>query len=135
MSNSSIRIGSLMGIPIYLHYSFLAILPFPFAGLQATFDVDAAALLQVLAHGLGEFVPADDREPLRLLLALSVLSSVRAIHGHVKLRDGRTVRGIAHLGIRPEVTAEHHFVEPRHKTKSFRGASSRAYCTETCLLL
>src|SRR5258706_8145838 len=49
------------------------VLVLPLARLQAPFDVDLRALLQVLARDLGELAEERDAMPFRLLLHLAVL--------------------------------------------------------------
>jgi Zn-dependent protease/CBS domain-containing protein len=107
MARSSVRIGSILGIPIYLHYSFLLILPFlawafgnNIKALAAHADVPAGLL------GLSPYVWG-------LLIALGLFGSVllhELGHSVVAMRKHVSIRGItlmimggvAHLEEMPE---------------------------------
>ena len=91
MSRSSIRVGSIIGIPIYLHYSFLLILPFlawsfgnNIKALAAHAEVPAAAL---------DFSPY----VWGLFIALGLFGSVllhELGHSVIAMRKSVSIRGI-----------------------------------------
>lgn len=91
MLKSSIRIGSIIGIPIYLHFSFLLILPF----LAWSFGNNLKALAgytDVSADRL-----AYSPYMWGLLIAVSLFASVllhELGHSWVALRKGVKIRGI-----------------------------------------
>jgi len=57
--------------------TLLAFLVLPFAGLDATFDEDERALLEVLLGDLGLLAPNDNLVPFGALLALAVAVLIR----------------------------------------------------------
>ncbi len=74
----------------------------PLAGLQAAFDVDRAAFLQVFAGDLGQAVVHDHAVPFGFFAALAaglVLPLRRG--GQRQVADGRAVRAVAHFGVAP----------------------------------
>src|SRR5256714_1287322 len=88
----------------------LAVLVLPLARLQASFDVDLRALLEVLARDLRELAEEGDAVPFRLLLHLArlVLPLVGGRDGNV--RDRAAVRHVARLRIASEVAHQNHLV-------------------------
>src|SRR5882672_12253433 len=79
----------------------LLILPLP--GLDATFDVDLAALGEVLAADLGELAEADHAVPLGGFLLRSALVRPALGGGHAQVRDRLPALGESHLRVRAEV--------------------------------
>ena len=91
MSRSSIRIGSILGIPIYLHYSFLLILPFLAYAFGNNIKAMAAhADVPVAILGFSPYVWG-------LFIALGLFGSVllhELGHSVVAMRKAVKIRGI-----------------------------------------
>src|SRR6266480_162280 len=94
--------------------ALLAFLVLPFAGLDAAFDEDQRALLEILLGDFGLFAPDDDLVPLGALLALPVFVFVRLIRGHGKICDGLAAAGVARFWIAAQTADENDFVD-RHE--------------------
>lgn len=91
MEKSSLKVGSIMGIPIYLHLSFLLILPF----LAWSFGRNLKNMAQFAAVPMGQL--AYSPYAWGLLIALALFASVllhELGHSYVALRKGVGIRGI-----------------------------------------
>lgn len=88
------------------------ILPFP--GLQLAFDVDATALVQVLAAYLREPVPGNNAVPFCLLLLFPVLALPSLRGGQGEGCHLGTALGVAQLRISAQIADEHHHVQHRY---------------------
>src|SRR5690606_16996731 len=88
------------------------VLVLPLAGLEATFDIDRAALAQVFARDFGQAVIEDDAMPFGFFAALAgalVLPLRGGGNGHVA--DGGPIGAVAHFGIASQVADEYDFVD------------------------
>lgn len=91
MEKSSLRVGTIMGIPIYLHFSFLLILPF----LAWSFGSNLKNMAQFADVPIGQL--AYSPYVWGLLLALALFASVllhELGHSYVAMRKGVGIRGI-----------------------------------------
>jgi hypothetical protein len=96
---------------VLLHAVLVGVL----ARLQAAFDVDRAALLQVFAGDLGHAVKEGDAVPFGFFLALAaVLVLPLPAGGHRDVADGRAAGQIAHFGVLAEVADDDDFVDRGH---------------------
>ena len=92
----------------------LAFLVLPLAGADRAFDVDLAALLQVLAADLGLTGEEADPMPLGGLLLVAVLVFPDVAGGQAQVGHGVAVGQVAQLGIGAEVADEDDFVDGCH---------------------
>src|SRR4029077_19958668 len=90
--------------------ALLAFLVLPFAGLDAAFDKDERALLQILLGDFGLLAPDDNLVPLGAFLALAVFVFVRLIGGDGKIGDGLASAGVARFRIAAQAANENDFV-------------------------
>jgi len=74
------------------------------AGLQAAFDVDRGALLEVLAHDLGQAAEERDAVPFGQFLLFAGLAVLRLVRGGDRdVRDGVAARHVADFRVAAEV--------------------------------
>src|SRR3954451_21828996 len=81
------------------------------AGLDATLDVDLAALREILGADLRALAPHDDAVPLGALLALSVLVVPALARREPQLADALPARRVPHVGISAEITDQNDLVD------------------------
>ena len=93
---------------------FHAVLVGVLARLQAAFDVDRAALLQVFARDLGLASEQHDAVPLRALLLLAALVLPLLARRDVEVGDGFAAGGIARFRVAAEVAEQDHLVDGGH---------------------
>ena len=84
---------------------------FPCVGLQATLNVDLAALFQVLADDFGELAPEHEPMPLGALLALTLAIVPALVGRQVDVGHRRTTRRVADFGVSSQITDEDDFVD------------------------
>src|SRR5258708_4825047 len=97
------------------HVLFLAgRLIVPGAGLQAAFDVDLAALLQILAGNLRQPLPQHHIVPFGAVLPLAVFALETLVGGQGDLRDRRALRRELHFGILAKVSNQDDFIYAFH---------------------
>ncbi len=87
------------------------VLRFPFAGLQATFDVDFAALGQVLLADVSQLAPSHDGMVLGALLLLPLGVGPLRGSGHREVAHALAARSAAALGIPRQVPDDHCAIE------------------------
>src|SRR5215831_17736268 len=90
--------------------ALLAFLVLPFARLNAAFNVDHRALLQILLANLGQLSPRGDAVPFGALLALAIAVFVGFVGGHGEVRDGLAASGVARFGIAAQSADENHLI-------------------------
>jgi len=88
----------------------LAFFVLPFARLDAAFDENERALLQVLLGDFGLLAPDDDFVPFGALLAFPVFVFVRLIGGDGKIGDGLAPAGVAGFWIAAQAAYENDFI-------------------------
>src|SRR6202034_3444937 len=76
----------------------------PRSGLQAAFDVNLAALLQILARNLGQALPEHHIVPLGAVLPLAALVLEALVGGDGDLSHGRALRRVFDLWIFPKIS-------------------------------
>ena len=91
-----------------------AVFIFPLAGLNAAFDINGAALREVLVTHLGGLSPDDDAVPFGSLLALAALVVPGLAGRQGEVYDGLAVRSRTELRIATEVTDENCFIDTCH---------------------
>src|SRR5262249_54397823 len=79
--------------------AFLAFFVLPFARLDAAFDENKRALLQILLSDLRLFAPHYDLVPFGALLALAIFVAVGFIGGHGKVGDGLSPSRVTSLRV------------------------------------
>ena len=89
----------------------LAVLVLPLAGGELAFDIDEAALAQVLVAVFGGTLEDHDAVPFRAVYTLAVLIGIGFIGGDAQGSDGRAVLGVAQFRITTKTTDEHNSVE------------------------
>src|SRR2546429_1587684 len=95
--------------------TLLAFLVLPFARLDASFDENQRAFLEVLLCDFGLLAPYDNLVPLGTLLTLAIFVFVRFVRGDGEICDGLAAAGIARFGIAAQTAYENDFVD-RHGT-------------------
>src|SRR5882672_7226426 len=90
--------------------ALLAFLVLPFAGLDAAFDEDERALLEILLRDLRLLAPDDDFVPLGALLLFAVAVFVGFVRGYGEIGDGLAAAGVARFGIASQTANENNFV-------------------------
>src|SRR5262245_3730164 len=100
------------------HGPLLAVLAFPVPGLQATFDEDLTALVEVFAARFGLLAPHDDGEKRRFLAFLATLCGVVPVHREAQISDSGAARGVTKLRGAGQITDQKNFVEARHQPTS-----------------
>src|SRR5512139_430487 len=84
------------------------------AGADRAFDVDLAALFQVLAAHFGGAPEEADSVPFCLLYHLAGLVLVFVGSGDSEVGDGLSARQVAHFGVAPQVADQNNFVDGCH---------------------
>ena len=110
--------------------ALLAALVVPRAGLQLAFDIDLAALFEVLLGHLGLPTPEHEPMPLGSLLALPCIAVIPAFRSRqAEIGYGHSVRRVAYFGIAAQIADQNYFVySTGHYSLLFAGVSqSRAH--------
>ena len=94
--------------------AILPLLVLILAGGEPALDEHEAPLGKVLRTGFGLPVPEDDLVPFRLVDLLAPVDGVALIRSHVQAAYGLSGLGVAHLGIAPAPSDDHHLVEAAH---------------------
>ena len=79
--------------------------------MQAAFDVDLAALLQIFSGDLRQTLPEHDVVPLGAILPLAALVFETLVGGERNLGHGRAAGGVLDFGIFAQVADENYFVD------------------------
>ena len=87
-----------------MYFFWPAGLVVPRAGLQASLDVDLAALLQIFAGNLGQALPEHDVVPLGAVLPFAGLVFEALVGGDGQLGHGRALRRVFHFGIFAQIS-------------------------------
>src|SRR5260370_10055156 len=113
--------------------ALLAFLILPFAGLDAAFDKDERALLQILLRNFRLFTPDHDLVPFGALLALAIAVFVSFIGRERKIGHGLPATGVARFRIATQTADENAFIDrhgnllaARNVTRGERKGKSRA---------
>ena len=110
-----LAVEELDALPLNLgDVAVLPLLILIFAGGELALDEHEAPLGEVLRTGFGLPVPKDDLVPFRLVDLLAPVVGVALIRSHVQAAYGLSGLGVAHLGIAPEPSDDHHLVEAAH---------------------
>ena len=91
----------------------------PGAGLQAAFDVDFAALFQILAGNFRQPLPEHHVVPLGTVLPVAVFAFEALVGGQGDLGDRCALRRELHFGILAKVSNQDDFVDAFHECGSF----------------
>ena len=90
--------------------------------MQTSFDVDFAALFQVLAGNLGQPLPQNDVVPLGSVLPLAGLVFIAFVGGQREFRHRCAGRGVFQFRVLPKIANQNDFINALtcHQCCSFR---------------
>jgi len=95
---------------------FLPVLVVPTSCMQPSFHIDLFAFLHHLLADLGQLIEGHDREPLRFLSLLPVLSWTEFATGRdAELHHGPTIRQFPSLRVPTHVADDHDLIETAHR--------------------
>ncbi len=94
------------------------LLVFPRIHLQAAFDEDGAAFVQVFAGEFGHLGPEDDVHEGDFLHLFAAVGGVHAVHGETDVADRAAFRRVAHFWVAGQIADEHDFVVGGHNPPS-----------------
>jgi len=95
--------------------ALVAVLVLPLVGPDAPFDIDLAALLEILAGRLGQLAEEDDAVPFGAVLQLTRCLVTEAVGSrHPDVANRVAVGRIAGFRIRTKVADENHFIDRSH---------------------
>src|SRR6266850_8186423 len=100
--------------------ALLTVLAFPIPRLQPALHEDLAALVEILAAGLGLLAPHHHREEAHFLTLLPALGRVVPVDGQSQIRHRGAARRVAKLGGTRQVADQEHLVQARHQLTSSR---------------
>src|SRR5438874_8635644 len=90
--------------------ALLAFLILPLARLNAAFNENERAFLQILLSDFGLFAPDHDFVPLGAFLPLAIAVFVRFIGGDGKIGDGLSTAGVTRFGIAAQAADQNDLV-------------------------
>src|SRR5262249_22034402 len=91
--------------------SLLSFFVLPFTRLNAAFDKNERALLQILLRNLRLFPPHDDLVPLRPLLPFAIAVFIRFVRGHGKIGDRLSTARVTCFGIASQTPDQDYLVD------------------------
>ena len=87
-----------------------ALLVFPGGSLQASFNIEFVAFLDVLAHNLGQALPGNNVVPFGAVLPFATLVFVAFVGGQAELGDCGAAGSEFDLGVLSKITDENDFI-------------------------